>query len=133
MVSPVLYIRDGFLSLFSCSSRSFLNSSFGRLRTTPITGSIAFTRHQTVIHKITTQCSRIQMEPPQDGVDFLLGVVRIERERVHDEVQDDEYFVTLQGNLLKGAVRVEEVFQDLADIFGLLLRFERRALALELP
>ena len=73
------------------------------------------------------------MEPPQDGIDFLFSVVRIEGKRVDDEVQDDEQFVPLRGNLLEGTVGVEEILQDLAGVFRFLLRFKGGTLALELP
>src|SRR5215211_6295927 len=109
MVSPVLYTRDEFLFLFSFSALSFTYP--------PIAGSIAFARHQTVIHEIATQCSRIQMEAPQNGVDFFLRVVRVKGERVHDEVEDDQKLVARSRDLLEGAVRVEIVLQHLTGIF----------------
>jgi hypothetical protein len=68
---------------------------------------------KTVVHQITAQGGRVHMEAAQDGVDFLLGVVRVERERVHDEIQDDEQFVSHRGDLLERAIRVEEAFNTL--------------------
>ena len=109
------------------------HSPFGRLRTAPITGSIAFTRHQSIVHQIAAQRSRIHMEAAQNGIDFLLGVVRVEGERLHDEVQDDEPFPARRWDLLERSVGIEEVLQHLADIFVLLVfRFVCRAFAFEL-
>ena len=73
------------------------------------------------------------MEAAQDGVDFLLGIVRIEIERVHDEVQDDEQFVAHRRELLERAVRVEKGLQHFAYIlFLVVFRDIRRTLAFEL-
>src|SRR5215211_972104 len=72
------------------------------------------------------------MEAPQNGIDFFLGVVRVEGERVYDEVEDDNQLVVRSRDLLEGAIRVEKVLQHLTDIFRFFFCLIGGTLALKL-
>jgi hypothetical protein len=74
-----------------------------------------------VVDKKTAQRGSIHVEAAQDGVDFLFGIVRIVGECFHDEVQDDEKFVSHRRKLFKSTVGVEECFQYFTNILGLFL------------
>src|SRR5438093_12487794 len=73
------------------------------------------------------------MEATQDGIHFLLSVVRIERKRVYDEIQNDQQFASPLRDLLERTIRVEIILQDFPDVFWLFIfRLVSSAFAFEL-
>jgi hypothetical protein len=61
--------------------------------------------HQAIVYKIAAKGCCIQVEAAQNGIDFLLRVVRVELERLDHVIQDDQQLV----RLLQSAARLRDL------------------------